>query len=398
MYWKIHALTKIGKELTLILGGRKDCILANLEADNLIVISMTPDFITTLRKILNREILSNSKLSLFFIDFSRMLQSGLSVSEAAKTLFEITADPQIKTALEKIRASINDGHSLKVSFENARIFPKIVCISLDAAEKSGQIFEISRKLGEYFEYLNENKNKIISSLVYPVLVFIALTVASVIISIKLVPQLNFLMSEKEMNSFSMKLLLGYAHLMKDYWWLLMINLAIIFGGLWYAWNLNKDQLMKYVFEIPILGNLLKEIELSNVFFNLFIYIKSGINATGALTDIHSTQRTFVTYKLIEIRNRVIRGATVGEGFERDGFFPSFIQQSLRKGEETGKRTEYLYEIYKYYDLKSKESLNTVIKLINPVLMSLAFLFMGFIASFYVLIYKNMGAIGAEVYH
>ena len=283
MYWKINVLTKTGKELTLTIDGRKDYILANLELDNLTVITMAPDFLTSLKRILNKGTLPSSKLSSFFVDFSRMLQSGLSVSETTRALSETTFDSQIKTGLDRIRISINDGHSLKVSFENARIFPKIVCISLDAAEKSGQIPEISRKLGEYFEYLNENKNKIIGSLIYPVLVFIALTVASVVISINLVPQLGFLVTEKQMNSFSMRLLVAYAGFMKGYWWVLIINSVIVVVGLWYAWNLNRDKLMKYVFRVPILGNVLKEIEFSHIFLNLYIYLKSGISITEALT-------------------------------------------------------------------------------------------------------------------
>ena len=397
MYWNISVLTKTGKELRLIMEGRKDYILSNIEMDDLTVISIVPNFTMTFKRILNKGTLTSSKLSLFFIDFSRMLKSGLSVSETARTLSETTLDPQIKIGLERIRISINDGYSLKTAFENAKIFPKIVCISLDAAEKSEQIPEISKKLGEYFEYLNENKNKIVSSLIYPALVFIALTIASVVISMELVPQLGFLISEKEMNSFSMRLLDVYSNFMKSYWWLMIIILVTALIGLWYTWHLNRDKLMKYLFRVPILGNVLKEIEFANIFLNLFIYIKSGISATEALTNIHSIQDTFVTNKLIEIRNRINGGSTLGESFEKDEFFPPFIQQSLKKGEETGKRTEYLYETYKYYDSKSKESIKAVIKFINPALMSLAFVFAGFIASFYVLIYRNIGAMGAGIY-
>jgi type II secretory pathway component PulF len=398
MYWKISVLTKTGKEIVLSKYGRKDFILADLRSDSLTVMAMAPDVGMTLKKILRHNMLGSPKLGPFFIDFSRMLNSGLSVSETARTLSEMTSDPLLKTGMERIRSSINDGYSLRASFESAGIFPKIACVSLEAAEKSGQIPEISRKLGEYFEYLHENKNKIFSSLIYPTTVFIALTAASVIISIKLVPQLGFLIPENQMDSLPMRIFLSYGRFMMDYWWTLILCFMFILSGLWYLWKLHKDKLMKIIFRVPVIGHVLQEIEFARIFLNLFVYVKSGISVTEALANIHSAQETFVTRKLIDVRRRIIDGATMGEAFERDGFFPAFIQQSLKKGEETGKRTEYLYETYKYYDSKSRESVNSVIKFINPALMSLAFAFAGFIASFYVLVYQKLGTMGAGIFH
>ena len=88
---------------------------------------------------------------------------------------------------------------------------------------------------------------------------------------------------------------------------------------------------------------------------------------------------------------------MGEGFETDPFFPTYVCESLKKGEETGRRSEYLYETYRYYDAKSKDSVNRATRLISPVLMSLAFAFAGFIASFYALIYQRMGTMSTGIY-
>ncbi|MDE2222421.1 MAG: type II secretion system F family protein [Candidatus Omnitrophica bacterium] len=185
--------------------------------------------------------------------------------------------------------------------------------------------------------------------------------------------------------------------MKNNWRMLILGFPVLAAGLTYAWRLQKDGFLEYVFNIPIVGNMFKEIEFTHLFLKLFIYIKSGISITEALSHIQSTQKTFVTNKLVGIKNRINSGHSLGEAFEKDGFFPPFLCQSLKKADETGKRTEYFYEIYKYYDSKSKASVQAMIKLINPLLMSLAFAFAGFIASFYVLIYRNMAVMSSSLY-
>ncbi|MDE2222420.1 MAG: type II secretion system F family protein [Candidatus Omnitrophica bacterium] len=210
MYWRAEVLTKTGKELSLHLEGPKDHVLADLQMGDLTVITMTPDMVMALKKICTKGLIPSSTLGPFFIDFSRMLQSGLSINETARTLGETTADLQIKTALKSLLVSLNDGHSLKTAFENTKVFPHIVPMLLDAAERSGQIPEVSKKIGEYFEYLNENTNKVIGSFIYPIAVFIVLTVASIVVSMNLIPQLGFLLSDDQKHSVSMKILTGYA--------------------------------------------------------------------------------------------------------------------------------------------------------------------------------------------
>ena len=78
----------------------------------------------------------------------------------------------------------------------------------------------------------------------------------------------------------------------------------------------------------------------------------------------------------------------------DDFFPSFIWQNLAKGQKSGNLVKYLEEIYHFYDQKSKDSINALVGLINPVLLSLAFAFLGFIVcNFFLPIYQGMAGMG-----
>ena len=126
-----------------------------------------------------------------------MQRCGLSVNEAINTLNETTSNTVLKEALRKISNFINDGRSLEESFENTKIFPKIVCITLSAAEKTGNIPELLDILAEYLSSLRMRiKKKIIKSMIYPLVVFCMLTGLSVFISLTLVPQLKSFLTGK----------------------------------------------------------------------------------------------------------------------------------------------------------------------------------------------------------
>jgi len=374
--------------------GSRQEVSDHLRISGLDLISIHPDYQRYFLDLFQKSKLSSAVLSSFFKDFSRALKSGLSAGEAAGSLNEQTTDPLLKETLKQLGISMIDGHSLKEAFENTKVFPSIVLSTLDAAEKSGNLTEVASLLSEYFKFMNENKIRTIKSLVYPACVFIALTVASVVISIKLVPQMGSILPPQAKENLSAKFITGYAALMQSYWWMaLIVLLAVVFSCI-KIWEHKKDRLMKHVFKLPLLGTLIKEMELTLIFLNLYVYQKSGVNIIASLSNICSNQPNYVTRRLVDIKNKMNQGYSLGEAFKTDDFFPSLIWMNIKKGETTGNVYQYFYEIYHYYDQKSRDSIETLITFINPALLSIAVAYLGLIISCFILpLYSSMSGSG-----
>jgi type IV pilus assembly protein PilC len=394
MYWKIEALTKTGRVITKTLEGALSDIRNEAAFDELDVLSLNPDYLIYFQSIYLKRRLSSSVLAAFFVDFARTQASGLSIGETVDSLQEACSHPVLKEGLKIINNSVNDGRSLKEAFENSKCFPRIVPISLCAAEKSGSIPEIARILGNYFKFNNYNRKRIIGSLVYPAAVFCALTVASIIISVNLVPQLGKILPPSATNNIQTKLLLSYAMFMKDYWGIAIFIPLLLIAGINYLWCENKEKFAKFIYNLPFIGQTLKEIEFSRLFLNLYVYQKSGIPIIETITNIYKEDKSYVNEKLLMIRDKIIKGSSIGDAFKSDDFFPVFIWHNLSKGQKTGDLVKYLEETYNFYDQKSKDSVNTLVCLINPILLSMAVAFLGFIVcNFFLPIYQNISNMG-----
>jgi type II secretory pathway component PulF len=322
----------------------------------------------------------------------------LSVNEAINTLNETTSNTVLKEALRKISNFINDGRSLEESFANTKIFPKIVSVSLSAAEKTGNIPELLDLLAQYYRFKYENRQKITKSLVYPGVVFCMLTGLSIFISIKLVPQLRNFLPSGSKNSLSAAVLIGYADFIKDYWWAAILFLAGLVFFIKYLWDNYRENLMKTVFSVPLVGDLIKNIELSHVFLNLYVYQKSGVNIIQTITNIHQANKTYITDKLLLVQDRIFKGASLGEAFKQDRFFPAFVCQNLTKGQINGYLPQYFERIYKYYDTKTKESIEAIIAMVGPSLLVIASLFLLTILCTFILpVYTSTGQIGEGIF-
>ncbi|MBF0511636.1 MAG: type II secretion system F family protein, partial [Candidatus Omnitrophica bacterium] len=318
--------------------------------------------------------------------------------ESLATLVETGSNNSLKQGLRKISNYIHDGRSLQEAFENARIFPKIVYVSLAAAEKTGNISDFLDVLAGYYKFKADNAKKVIKSLIYPAVVFVLLSGLSIFISISLVPQLKTFLPQSATHSLSAVILIGYADFIKIYWWvaLLFLTGAVVF--IKYAWDHHREKLMKDIFHVPILGYLIKTHEFSHLFLSFYVYQRSGVNIIETLTHIHQAHKTYITDKLLLIRDKVFKGAALADAFSQDKFFPAFVSQNLAKGEKSGYLAEYFERIYRYYDIKTKEAITSMISFIEPSLLILSALFLFMIVCAFILpIYTNINQIGSGVF-
>jgi type II secretory pathway component PulF len=398
MYWKIEALTAKRSEITQTLEGSLEDVKNQAFVYGLEILRISPDYAAFIKSIFQNHKLSSSVLSIFFKDFADMQKCGLSVNEAINTLNETTSNTVLKEALKKISNFINDGRSLEESFENTKVFPKIVCVSLSAAEKTGNIPELLELLAQYYQLKNENRRKVTRSLIYPAVVFCLLTGLSIFISLKLVPLLKAFLPSGSRDGLSARILIGYAGFIKEYWWVVLLCLAGVMFLFKHLWDNYREKLMEAIFSIPLFGNLIKNIELSQIFLNLYVYQKSGVNIIETITNIHQANNTYITKKLILIRERIFKGASLGDAFKQDPFFPPFVYQNLGKGQVSGFLPQYLERIYKYYDIKTKESIEAIIAMVEPLLLVMAALFLLTILCTFILpIYTGMSQMGEGVF-
>jgi len=398
MYWRIEALTAKRAELIQTIEGSLEDIQNYSKIYGLEILSVSPDYAAMVKSIFLQRQLSYSVLAIFFKDFADMQKSGLSVNEAIATLNETTSNQTLKDALKKITYFINDGRSLEESFEMTRVFPKMVSVTLCAAEKTGNIPELLEILAQYYRFKFENRNKMIRSLIYPSVIFLLLTGLSVFISFKLVPLLRLFLPSAAQESFSARALIAYAAFIKNYWFFVFLGIVGLIFGLKHLWSHSRENLMAFIFQIPLLGDLIKNIELSQLFLNLYVYQKSGINIIQTITNIHQAHKTYITEKLLLIRERLFKGSSIGDAFRQDPFFSSFIYQNLSKGQVSGSMPLYLERIHRYYESKSMESIMAMISLVEPLLLMMAAAFLLMILCTFILpIYTHMMDMGEGVF-
>ena len=359
------------------------------------VVSLNVDILESFKIFIRRKRFNDGQLSLFFEDFANMLETGLTINHILHALKEMSIDPGMIDMYSVMLKSLEKGESLVKTFERAGIFPPIVLMALTGGEKAGNLVEVMRVLAVYFKSISEMKGRFLQSISYPIGVVVLLLGTTVYVSANLVPKLTVLLPAQALKGPITMFMLGVSVVVKDFWALtIVLILGVCFLAFWLYKNFTL-QFNRWLFKVPLLGNLLRDQEFSLCFLNLYILLKSGITIDHAMRQTVMGGNNHTSYYLERCRQRLILGSNISDAFFDEPYFPRLIAETIKCGEETGKYFEYFERVYRFYNKSFMGRMNMLVGSVQP----LTFFFMGsflclYAWAFLAPIYSNLGNLGA----
>ena len=113
---------------------------------------------------------------------------------------------------------------------------------------------------------------------------------------------------------------------------------------------------------------LKKVFLERFCSNISTLLIAGISINKALKITEDTVNNFVYKEIISnIEQRVSEGERMSQALlKHQDYFPPFIIQMIKVGEETGKLDKVLIEVVNFYQKEIKRTINLFSILLEPV--------------------------------
>jgi type IV pilus assembly protein PilC len=367
-------------------GENQSAVLAKLRERNVQVIDIAEQKAGGLSALrLNRagKVKLNS-LVVFSRQFATMIDAGINVLKCLDILENQTKDPVLKTVIADCRRDVVGGSSLTEAVQkHPRVFSKLFCSMIKAAEIGGILDQILDRLATFLEREQEIIGKIKGAMVYPcvVLVFAIMMVFAMMIFV--LPTFKDIFAD-----FGGKLppitsmMFAISTFMRNFWYIvLMIPVAIWFGFKYYytlesgRWNIDKLKL-----KIPVIGELVQKMAISRFSRTLGTLVNSGVPMLRALEIVSETAGNVVIAKAVtDARNCVREGQKISAPLEASGMFPPMVTQMIDIGEETGRMSDMLIKVANFYDNEVEVAVKALTSLIEPALI----VFLGGIVGFIV---------------
>lgn len=132
--------------------------------------------------------------------------------------------------------------------------------------------------------------------------------------------------------------------------------------------------------MPIYGPLVRKVVLSRfarVFSNL---LGSGVAVVEAIRIVSSAVNNEVyRQRILLLRQDIKNGQKIAESLEDDPLFPDLLISMIRVGEETAQIGETVVKIADFYDEEVDIAIGGIQKLIEPVILVIMAVVIGFLA-------------------
>jgi len=328
-------------------------------------------------KIRSREITTFSR------QFSILLKSGVPMLSSLNILKNQSRDKQYKQMLIDIHEKVKNGVDLSKSLTAyPRVFSSFYIAMVQAGESSGALHQVLSRISDYRKRMEEIFSHIRAALAYPIL--IALVGAGTVIYMltSVMPKLLKVFSDLgQQLPVSTKILINLSKFLRQ-WWLWVV--VIICGLLLLANQFLKTKSGKrfwsvFKIKLPFFGKFLVKVELMRFARTLEILIRSGIPILKAIkVTVPVLQNELIKEKVTAGKKILQEGGSFTKSLEVSGFFPEFMINLLLVGEESGRLAESLAEIGNTYERETEETIKTMISLIEPVLILIMGVVVGFI--------------------
>jgi len=328
--------------------------------------------------------LPTAQLLLFTEELSELLDSGLQLEPALRTIENRREKSQLRPVAAFLRQQVRDG----VSFSNAlrscgKCFSELFCSMAAAGEAAGALPRILKRQAEYFGIMADLRRRVTMALVYPSIVFVAVIALMVLFMTVLLPQLADLLKRNEQQlPLATRILVGTSDFLGHYWWLILL----VVGGLFAAfrfWTSTPEGKMTWArvsLKIPLLGMVLRGRFYAEFSQTLSTLVANGVTLLNGLVLLErAIPNVYLRRVLVRLSERVGEGSSLSSAMRAVAVFPPELIDMITVGEQTGNLAGALERSAKKYDKEFSNQIAYTTTLIQPVTIIFVAVFVGVVA-------------------
>lgn len=343
-------------------------------------------------------------LSEFNREIGDMLGAGVTLVRALTILSqEESRKPKERAVLGQVLKLVRQGEAISDAMEQqGGSFPLLMVNMYRAAETSGKLSDTAKRLAVHYEKEHQLNTKIQGATVYPRILCVLILVVAIFIMSFILPQLSDLFDSLDELPVPTKILFAIGDFLDGHWQVLLIALVVlvvvfIMLGKMPTVRMAKDRMK---LKIPIIGRLLMVVYTARFARSLSSLYGSGIPIIAAMQIARKTiGNSYIEGQFDKAISQLRAGESLSESLDGIIGFRRKLSSVVRVGEESGDLVQMLDAMADSFDYESEMAVNRLISYLEPALIVLMALVIGFIMIAVMMpIYNSYSAIGSSAYY
>lgn len=401
MLFSYHALDKDGHERAGTVEALSvDVAVSTLQRRGLIVSSIEP---TSKKSVLDIEIglfkrVSNKEVVILSRQIATLFEAQVSALRIFRLLASEVDNKYLTEIMTQIADDLQGGSPIsKALARHPKVFSNFYVNMVRSGEESGRLSETFGYLADYLDRTYEVMNKAQNALIYPAFVIGVFFVVMALMLTMVIPRIAGILKDsgQEIPVYT-RVVIAVSDFLVNYGFFFLIAMGI--GG-FFAFRALQTASGRLFFdnlklEVPYIGDLYQKLYLSRIADNFATMLVSGVPVVEAV-EITASVVGSPTYENIlkDVGEAVKGGASISDALAKHAEIPGIMTAMVRVGEETGELGNILTTLAKFYQREVTTAVDTLVDLIEPMMIVLLGLGVGtLLASVLIPIYNLAGSI------
>jgi type IV pilus assembly protein PilC len=319
--------------------------------------------------------ISNKEIVILSRQIATLFQAHVSPLRIFRLLSAEVENPQLQTVMNKIVEDLQGGSSISraLSF-HPDVFSSFYVNLVRSGEESGSLEKSFDYLADYLDRSYEIITKARNALVYPAFVVSIFLGVMVLMLTLVIPNIATILTEsgQELPIYT-KIVIAISDILTNYIGVILIGIA---GGAVALYRFKKTEVGKrtideFMISIPYLGDLQRKLLLTRICDNLATMLGSGISMVQALEVTAEVVDNLVYREIIQSALSEVKGGrSFADAISEYPEIPGVLTQMVKVGEETGSLAEILNTLANFYRREVNNAVDTLIGLIEPIMIVL----------------------------
>jgi type IV pilus assembly protein PilC len=321
----------------------------------------------------NRRRVSNQDLVMFCFQLEQLNSAGVPLLDCLNDLRESSSNLYFQKILGAVSTEVEGGKMLSEALaQHPGVFSEVFVSLIAAGEHTGQLPVVLNNLFNTIRWQDELMSQTKKLLAYPAFVAVVVSLAVVFLMTYLVPQMvSFLSNMGQELPLNTKILIAISNAFVNYWWLIIGLPIVLVIGL--ATVIKSNPVARYRFDLfklnlPITGPILHKIIMARFARYFALMYQTGIPILDAIKICENiVGNRVVADALTRVHAQINAGDSMSESFRNAGLFPQLVVRMIKVGENTGALDKSLLNISYFYDRDVNDSMQKMLKMIEPAL-------------------------------
>ncbi len=304
-----------------------------------------------------------------------MLDAGLAIDMLIGNIKDTIKNKKLKEIFVSLENDIKAGLSLTVAFEKfERDLGKLTTSMIKLGEETGDLARAVKDLSVILHEILDNRKRLKKATRYPMFIVFAMMVAFTVVILFVIPPFKSMFAQLHSElPLPTRFLLWIEASIQHYGLYILTGAVAVFGVITYLYNTNEKirlKMDKLLLKIYIVGPVIKLAMTGRFVYVLQRLIDSGIPILDAVDiALNIVENSYIKKQFEHIKNSIVTGGTIKQGFEESGMFENMTVQMIAAGEESGSLVLMLQKVSNYYLEKYRYIVDNIAVLIEPILIA-----------------------------